>query len=112
MLESGDASGDGYLFEILLPIYDNSGTELGEAAFGPTRRELTERFGGLTAHLRAPARGVWQSQDGEVQRDDVVIFEVMSGSIDTAWWSGYRARLEERFRQEVVLIRATKVTII
>ena len=96
----------GWLIQILLPLYDNSGVHFGEDAFARTRTELLHRFGGVTAHQRAPARGLWKTGDGEVARDDVAVFEVMSTDLDRAWWDAYRRELERRFRQDTILIRA------
>ena len=96
----------GTLVQILLPVRDNEGRPFGDQVFGPTRRELLERFGGVTAYQRAPAQGLWKTDEGEVARDEVVIFEVMVGDLDRAWWGGYRQTLETRFRQDVILIRA------
>ncbi|CAN5721664.1 hypothetical protein BH24ACI4_BH24ACI4_01790 [soil metagenome] len=69
-------------------------------------------FGGLTAHLRAPARGLWKADDGSVARDDVAILEVMGEGLDRAWWAEYRRTLERRFRQEVMVVRATRLDIL
>jgi C4-dicarboxylate-specific signal transduction histidine kinase len=101
-----------YLIQTLLPLYDNDGRAFGEEPFAATRTELTERFGGLTAHLRAPARGLWKKDDGQVQRDDVVIFEVMTDALDRPWWKEYRATLEARFAQEAIVVRATRVRLL
>ena len=106
MLESGGVNNDGWLVQILLPLTDNDGRKFGDEVFAPTRKELTERFGGLTAYLRAPARGLWKSGEGEVAHDDIVIFEVMSETLDAGWWRDYRRRLEERFRQDEIIARA------
>ncbi len=80
--------------------------------FEETRSELVQRFGGLTAHVRAPARGLWKADDGSVARDDVAIFEVMAEGLDRAWWAEYRRTLERRFRQEVMIVRATRLDIL
>jgi hypothetical protein len=104
--------GSRYLIEMLLPLTANDGTPFGESVFATTRAELTERFGGLTAHLRAPARGLWKTDAGELSRDDIVIFEVMSDSLDRAWWEKYRATLEARFEQDIVVVRATAMTML
>lgn len=93
-------------------MFDNNGRELGAGLFGDVRRELTERFGGLTAHMRAPARGLWKTDEGEVARDDIVIFEVMAEALDRSWWSAYRRTLEQRFRQDEILIRASGVELL
>ena len=95
-----------YLIQILLPLNDNDGEPFRPDVFGDTRAELTERFGGLTAHMRAPARGLWKADDGAVARDDIVILEVMAAELDRTWWSAYRQRLESRLRQDEVVIRA------
>ena len=51
----------GYLVQLILPVYDNDGAPIGRALFAQVRRELTERFGGVTAYTRAPAEGMWES---------------------------------------------------
>jgi hypothetical protein len=101
------------LIELLLPLYDNRGQEIDHAHYGQVANELSERFGGLTAHTRAPARGLWKpSQHENTRRDDIVIFEVMTDSVDVAWWAAYRRELEVRFRQDQVVIRAIQVDLL
>lgn len=95
-----------HLVQILLPLADNGGQEFPKEMFRDVQRELTDRFGGLTAFTRAPAEGRWAEGGGAPCHDDIVIFEVMAEELDRAWWQGYRAGLERRFRQESILIRA------
>ena len=95
-----------YVVQIYVPLRDNDGIPFPRTVLDELRRELTDRFGGVTAHLRAPAAGAWKDEEGDVARDDVVIVEVMVDELDRAWWAGYRSRLEERLRQEEVMIRA------
>ena len=101
-----------HLVEIFLPLSDNEGRAFGPKLFGHVRRELTERFGGLTAFSRAPALGLWKQDQGETARDDIVVLEVMAQEVDRAWWSAYRARLERDFRQDVIVIRASAIEVI
>jgi hypothetical protein len=89
---------------ILLPLFDNGGRRIAGRLFELTSRELADRFGGLTAHTRAPVEGLWKRGRG-TQRDDLVIFEVNAPRFERRWWREYRARLERRFRQEKVLVR-------
>ena len=98
-----------HVIEILLPLRDNGGQPFGPELYGTVRRELVERFGGLTAFTRSPAEGLWD-EGGGTARDDIVIFEVMSDTLERGWWADYRAQLEERFAQDVILIRAGEVT--
>jgi hypothetical protein len=68
---------------------------------------MADRFGGATAFTRTPATGLWKDANG-VERDRLVIVEVMVEELDAAWWRGYRSRLEREFQQERILIRATQ----
>jgi hypothetical protein len=97
-----------YRIEIFLPLYDNEGRAFARGEFDRVRRELTDRFGGVTAFTRAPAEGVWK-EGGEETRDQIVIFEVMAERLDREWWGTFRAELERRFRQEELLIRASEI---
>jgi hypothetical protein len=97
-----------HLVEIFLPLTGNDGERFPQRLYGEVRRELIARFGGLTAFSRSPAEGLWQDEGGTA-RDDIVIFEVMAERFDLAWWRDYRAELERRFAQDVILIRASEV---
>jgi len=99
-----------HLIKLLLPLRDNRDQPFDRAAFQMVRDELTETFGGVTAYFRSPAVGLWQEDDATVNRDDVVTFEVLSAELDETWWANYRKQLEERFRQDEVLIFASAVT--
>jgi hypothetical protein len=100
-----------HLIQILLPLYDNEGNTFGEELYGKVRREMTERFGGLTAFTRAPAQGLWKDE-GKTKRDDIVVFEVMADELDADWWRGYRQSLEKAFRQDAIVVRAQDVRIL
>jgi hypothetical protein len=97
-----------HVIEILLPLRRRDGSPQPKALFGETRRELVERFGGLTAFTRAPAEGLWEAEEGEVESDAIVIFEVMADELDPNWWARYRGELERRFKQDEVVIRASE----
>ena len=96
-----------HLVQIFLPLRDNDGQPFTGDVHGATRRELLHAFGGVTAYQRAPAQGLWKSDDGAVARDEVIIFEVLvEAALDRAWWSAYREMLRLRFRQDALLVRA------
>ncbi|HEX5011572.1 MAG TPA: hypothetical protein VFY71_14350 [Planctomycetota bacterium] len=73
------------------------------------RHELAARFGGVTSHVRTPARGLWQEGGGDIEADDVVAHEVLVPRLDPRWWSAFRRRLEVDFEQDVVVLRASRV---
>src|SRR4051812_28295492 len=96
-----------FLIEFFLPSYDNDGAQIAKAEFDRVRRELTDRFGGVTAFMRSPAAGLWEDDAGVVRRDDLVSFEVMTETLDRDWWRDYREQLGKRFRQQEILMRAS-----
>ncbi len=97
------------LIQLFLPLYDNEGQVFPRQSLDAVRAELTERFGGVTAYVRSPAVGAWEDEHGAVQRDDMLLFEVMAEELDRGWWTRYRETLEGRFRQDEVLIRTMHV---
>ena len=97
-----------HLVQLLLPLYDNEKRPFGQEHLDRARSELAEKFGGVTAYRRSPAEGIWK-EGGEVSRDEIIIFEVMTEHLDRTWWADYRAELEKRFRQEKLIIRSTEM---
>jgi len=101
-----------FLIEVLLPLVDNEGDRFPKEALDRVRDELAERFGGVTAFLRTPAVGLWADESGTLRRDDVVIVEVMTKELDSGWWKGYRHELEQRFKQEKLILRAQETELL
>jgi hypothetical protein len=96
-----------FLVEFFLPVFDNDGAKFPKHEFERVRRELTERFGGVTAFMRSPAMGLWADDSGTVRRDDLVSFETMTETLDRDWWRNYREQLGQRFRQQEIVMRAS-----
>jgi len=93
------------LIQIFLPLYDNNGKRFPARKFAAERDVLVNRFGGLTAYTRSPARGLWK--DGtQTSRDDIVIFEVMVRRVDRTWWNNYRHAVQKRFKQKELIVRS------
>jgi hypothetical protein len=102
-----------HLVQILLPLYDPTGIAFPQPMFRTVRGELMERFGGLTAYTRAPAKGLWKEDDqAPVAKDDIVVYEVMADALDRGWWSRYRQDLEGRFQQDALVIRAQEIELL
>ena len=98
-----------HLVQLLLPLYDNAGRPFPASHFTSVRDEIAGRFGGLTAYTRAPAEGLWSQDSGPQSHDDIVVYEVMVEQLDRAWWESFRARLERRFAQQELVVRAQLV---
>ncbi len=95
-----------HLVQLLLPLYDNEGRPFPRAPFDEVSSELTSVFGGLTAYTRSPAEGLWRENGAATKHDDIVVYEVMTERLDATWWRAYRERLEARFAQDTIVVRA------
>jgi hypothetical protein len=98
-----------HLVEILLPVADKEGQRFDARKYEEVRQDLTRRFGGITTFTRAPAHGTSEAS-GEIVHDDIVVFEVMTDTLDRPWWEAYRRRLEQSFSQDEIVIRAVAIT--
>ena len=101
-----------HLVQFFLPLRNNEGTPFARGDFAAVRRELADRFGGVTAWLSAPAQGLWEDADGDLHGDEVLLVEVMDADLDRAWWRAYRGRLEVAFDQEKVLMRVIETEVL
>lgn len=100
------------LIHVLLPLYDNDRQPIAHELFHQVRQELTDQFQGLTVYSRSPAEGLWKADGSQTTHDDLVLFEVMTDQLDRKWWSSYRQTLEQRFRQQKVVVRAQEVVLL
>jgi hypothetical protein len=96
------------LIQLLLPTTGPEGSDA-TAPVAETRRELLERFKGVTAYMRSAAKGLWTTPDGHTEADDVVMVEVVTETFDRSWWRAYATTLAGRFRQDTIHVRAVPV---
>jgi hypothetical protein len=96
------------LIQLLLPTTGAAGSD-DMTPLAATRRELADRFKGVTAYVRSPAKGVWTAPDGRTEQDDVVMVEVVTDTFDRSWWRTYAATLAQRFSQDTIHVRAMSV---
>lgn len=99
-----------HLVQLLLPLHDNHKQAFPIAYFNKVREDLTNRFGGVTAFVRSPAVGLWKENSADINRDEVVMFEVVTEQLDKAWWADYRKQLQDKFRQDELLVWASDIT--
>jgi hypothetical protein len=97
--------------EIFLPLDTRTGRPIDLEVIEGIVKGLADRFGGATAYTREPAEGLWK-RAMTIERDRIIIVEVLVEHIDEAWWHDYRRRLESEFEQDKVLIRVTPCTVI
>jgi hypothetical protein len=95
-----------YLVQLLIPLEPlGQGSEKRDF-LKSLGQELTDRFGGVTSYLRAPAVGLWKDEANRTERDEIVVYEVMVDDLDREFWRGVRERLETRLEQEELVVRA------
>jgi hypothetical protein len=101
-----------YMTQLLLRILSNSDERFPQSLFEQIRDELVQKFGGLTAYTRTPASGLWQEKGSATVHDGIVVHEVLVKNLDEDWWSRYRKKLEQRFRQDKLVIRAQEIRLL
>ncbi len=100
-----------HLIELLLPLHDNQGTPFPRGLYRAVQEHLTDTFGGATAFARAPAEGTARAH-GETEKDQIIIFEVMTEDLDRDWWRTYRSALEQTFRQRQIVVRTHQIQLL
>ena len=101
-----------HLIQLLLPLHYQDGRPVTPEEFARVRIELTEKFGGVIAYSRSPATGLWKRAADEVERDQVIMVEVVVDEFDPEWWHQYRREIERRFSQEEIHARALTMELI
>jgi len=66
-------TGKAHLVQLLLPLGRPDGARFPAPLYRDVTRELTERFGGVTAYNRAPASGLWDEGSGRTEHGDIVV---------------------------------------
>ena len=97
-----------YLIQILLPLYDNRGRRLPKKLFDDTSRSLAKFHGGVTTYTRSPAVGLWNSGGSKLKKDEIIVYEVVTRDLKEKLWKSRRKKWEAAFRQESILIRASR----
>ena len=101
------------LVQIFIPLYDNNGVSFPATEYLKLQTFFIEKFNGVTVYKRAPANGLWKEDSGDSPvKDDLVIFEVVTSSIDKGFWSETKMQLQRNFKQESILIRSWAVDLL
>lgn len=100
------------MIQLYLPLYDPEGKAFPASAYEGIKKELTEKFGGLTMYTRSPAEGLWKENTQKTIKDDILIYEVIARELDQDFWPAYKNKLKKKFNQEELLIRCASIIIV
>jgi hypothetical protein len=105
------ASAPMFVIELFLPLVTGNGEPVPFSHIEDIVAGMADRFGGATAFTRSPADGLWKGEDA-VERDRIIVVEVMVEEVDYPWWRNYRSKLEAEFQQKQVLVRVSECELI
>lgn len=96
------------LIQVFLPLEGKNGRRPDIVRI---EAEFDQKFGGVSTYRQSPVSGKWL-KDGRVERDDLLVIEVLAGSFDTQYWSKFRSGLEKLLGEQEILIRALKISVL
>lgn len=101
------------VYDIYLPLCYNDGKEIEPSKFDQTRKELIDRFSGLSIlpGQGATIEGWWKFREN-IFRDEIRIFRVFTGMENDDFWKMYKTALKDRFQQEEIFILSYDASII
>ena len=100
------------LIQIFLPVIEKENKEFSINYYADIRKELTEKFGGITTYTRSPATGLWKEEENKTVKDNIITYEIMAPDLDNGWWQDYKHKLEKQFKQAEIIIRTWKIDVI
>ena len=83
-----------------------NGAAAAPSAIAKTADSFANEYGGVTAYARAPGRGLGLRGKRTIDRDDIVIFELMLKTVSRAERARRRRALERAFGQVEIVIRS------
>lgn len=105
-----------YRFDIYLPLKYNDGTDIEPEKFQETRRELVDKFGGLTwiGNIGRPAiLGFWREEEKIFQdENDLFVIYTEREEVYKEYFRQYKEVLKQRFKQREIFIAVEEVTIL
>lgn len=100
------------LIELFLPVYNQHGSPFPQKHYAAVRKKLQEKFGAVMSYSRIPVTDAGSTIDRLPVRDQLIVFEIMAATLDTAYWSKYKTSLKKTFDREEILIRCTTISIL
>jgi inorganic pyrophosphatase len=100
------------LIQLFLPVESNDGKPFPKQYFDRVKESLIKKFNGVSMFVNSPVNGMWEDQDKDIQKDKLVVYEVMADMIELSYWEKYKKDLEKQFKQDVIVVRCLDVSLI
>lgn len=100
------------LIQVFLPLYQKNGKPFPQKYFTTVKKQLTDQFKGLSIYSNAPADGYWENESDSLEKDQVLVYEVMATAVDVEFWQKYKATLEKQFKQDTIVVRCLHMNLI
>jgi hypothetical protein len=103
-----------YRFEILLPLFDNTGKPIAPEKIAMAIGEVQETYGACRLQPSAPTLGWWTdatSAQAEKYEDWTIMLTVDADRTEEhlAWLSGFQSRQEEALEQIEIYVAVTEI---
>jgi inorganic pyrophosphatase len=98
--------------ELFIPLINPKGKPYNEEKYNRLNATLTKKFGGLTVYSRAPVEGLWKKSAHNTITDNMIIYEVMTSTIDRIFWNSFKKYVGKEFNQEEIVIRVTDILLL
>ncbi|QDW26287.1 inorganic diphosphatase [Pedobacter sp. KBS0701] len=96
------------LIQLFLPLTNSRSADQKLKAL---EQKLIKNFGGLSIYAQNPVLGSWREK-GQLEKDKMMVFEVMVPLVDQKFWKKLKTSLEKQFRQKEILIRSLDIGMI
>lgn len=100
------------LIQIFLPATSTKSKSYPQDLYDQLLQKLTTKFKGATSYQKSSVTGFWKNDEGKKEKDELIIFEVMSDEFDVDFWERYKEELKKAFKQKDIVIRCFDMNLI
>lgn len=100
------------LIQLFLPTTAENGKAFPGTYFHAVKQKLSKKFDSLSVYLKSPVIEHIKDDGPTLAKDTVLVYEVVSDSVETDYWSQYQQFLQKQFKQDDIVIRCLDMGLI
>ncbi len=100
------------LIQLFLPTTSENGKAFPGTYFHAVKQKLGKKFDSLSVYLKSPLIGNIKNDEPTLAKDTVLVYEVISDTVETDYWSQYQQFLQKQFKQDYIVIRCLDMGLI